>query len=348
MKYIELFAGCGGLSLGLESLGYELLFANELSPMASETFAFNLLNEDLSAIEDRPQKVKWITSNYDVSELPQRLRENPQTFPVYPEGHSDLPDNLDGFRNCLLVGSIIELNAFLRKNPQISDEIRRQNVDLVSGGPPCQSFSMAGLRQVDNQRNSLPMDFAEFVSITEPKIALLENVSGILRAFKLGDSKYFAWFEVARAFASKGYYPICLHVNAKYAGAAQNRPRFILIAIREDVFSTISEKATSNQLIKLLRESQAFMEKERNGEKTIVFSDLNYHDIEKDAELFSDDHFSSLFSLKTESDFFSVEDAIDDLKGYGDVRSNYASTLKKVFPAPPSVSKIETYFESRA
>ena len=46
-KHIELFAGCGGMSLGLETAGFELFFANELSPMAGETFAYNILNEDL-------------------------------------------------------------------------------------------------------------------------------------------------------------------------------------------------------------------------------------------------------------------------------------------------------------
>ena len=48
MNHIELFAGCGGLSLGLESVGFELTLANELSPMAGETFAFNFLKEDLA------------------------------------------------------------------------------------------------------------------------------------------------------------------------------------------------------------------------------------------------------------------------------------------------------------
>ena len=47
MNHIELFAGCGGLSLGLETAGFQLLLANELSPMASETFAYNILNADL-------------------------------------------------------------------------------------------------------------------------------------------------------------------------------------------------------------------------------------------------------------------------------------------------------------
>ena len=49
MKYIELFAGCGGLSLGLNSLDYNLVFANELSPMAAETYAYNFLGENLSS-----------------------------------------------------------------------------------------------------------------------------------------------------------------------------------------------------------------------------------------------------------------------------------------------------------
>ena len=47
MNHIELFAGCGGLSLGLETAGFQLLLANELSPMASETFAYNILDADL-------------------------------------------------------------------------------------------------------------------------------------------------------------------------------------------------------------------------------------------------------------------------------------------------------------
>ena len=79
MKYIELFAGCGGLSVGLESLKYEMVFANELSPMASETFAYNLLKEDLRHHADNKKsasKVKWISSQYASNELELRLREN--------------------------------------------------------------------------------------------------------------------------------------------------------------------------------------------------------------------------------------------------------------------------------
>ena len=43
-KYIDLFAGCGGLSLGLEAAGFELELAVEKSDMAAETFYHNLIN----------------------------------------------------------------------------------------------------------------------------------------------------------------------------------------------------------------------------------------------------------------------------------------------------------------
>ena len=340
MNYIELFAGCGGLSLGLESLGFELFFANELSPMAGETFAYNLLNEDLSAIPEGsvPEKVKWITSNFAQTDIKKRLRENPQTFPTYDENCSDLTPVLEEIEGRLLVGSIVELNKFLEENPKLVRDIQRKDLDLVSGGPPCQSFSLAGLRQLDNQRNTLPMDFADFVSITRPKIALLENVSGILRAFKLETGKHYAWFEVARAFASKGYYPICLHVNAKYAGAAQNRPRFILLALREDVFKKVQKHGKPEAFKKVLKITESFVAKEQNGIAALPFEDLNYYEIEKHHNFFDDPLFSSLKEYWDDADLFTVEDAIDDLNEIGGKESNYPELLNTIFLAPKGSS----------
>ena len=86
------------------------------------------------------------------------------------------------------------------------------------------------------------MEFANFVEKFKPKLVLLENVTGILRAFQDGGKKYHAWVEVAKAFVQKGYLPLCLHVNARYAGVPQNRPRFIMIGVREDVFKKIKPK----------------------------------------------------------------------------------------------------------
>ena len=57
LKHIELFAGCGGMSLGLEAAGFDLFMANELSPMAGETFAYNLIGEDLQDLAVKGKKL---------------------------------------------------------------------------------------------------------------------------------------------------------------------------------------------------------------------------------------------------------------------------------------------------
>jgi len=337
MRYIELFAGCGGLSLGLESVGFKLLFANELSPMASETFAYNLLGDDLSKhaeLNTYPSKTFWISSRYDATDLSKRLRENPQEYPEYSSTKSDLGVSLNDIYGKLIVGSITELNNFLAKNINIAAELKMQNVDLISGGPPCQSFSLAGLRQHDNSRNTLPMEFADFVFHVKPKIALLENVSGILRAFNLPDGKHYAWFEVARAFASKGYYPLCLHINAKNACVPQNRPRFIMIAFREDIFKKVTSSMKSESLISAFRMIDRFFKKEQNGILTEPFLDLHYYDIEKDSDIFSSDILSPLNQCKDINSWHTVKDAIDDLrennKNKGE--NKFLHLLNKTFP----------------
>jgi len=336
MKYIELFAGCGGLSVGLESLKYEMVFANELSPMAGETFAYNLLKEDLRHLADNKKsasKVKWISSQYASNELASRLRENPQNYPKFTSATSELGDHLDDLYGKLIVGSIVELNRYLTSNKNVVVDLQDQNIDLVSGGPPCQSFSLAGLRQHDNNRNTLPMDFAELVGLVKPKIALLENVSGILRAFSLPNGKHYAWFEVAKAFASKGYYPLCLHVNAKFAGAAQNRPRFIMLALREDVFKSFKKNIREETLLSKLGKIESFFDSERNGETTAPFEHLDYYDIEKHTDLFETDTLSPLYQYKDVNSWFSVKDAIDDLRDGSSksTKTAYPKYLDKTF-----------------
>lgn len=353
MNHIELFAGCGGLSLGLKAVKSKLLLANELSPMAGETFAYNFFpGEDLDALAnnlsliDRPLKTKWLSSQHERSNLAERLRENPHEYPPLGKGKCDLPSTGIGLEGSLVVGSIVDLNKWLNddRNQQALKLLKQGfgdgHVDLVSGGPPCQSFSMVGMREYANSRNVLPWEFAKFVELVQPKFALLENVTGILRPFQVEGKKVYAWFEVAQAFAQiqggknkaigqdkGGYVPLCLHLNAKYAGVAQNRPRFIMLAFRNDVFETLVPLLRDEDW-ELLRSSKEFFDKVRAG-KPVEVSDLEVHDADKYPAIFKETFLEPLVSCEPPP----VKDAIDDLRKPGIAKSRYVNKIDALLGA---------------
>lgn len=324
MNHIELFAGCGGLSIGMKSAGFELTLANEISPMAAETFAYNLLGEDLNN-PSTTTKTLWIKSKFEKSD-PARLREDYRETLLLDDKKtfSDIDKNIapSDLEGSLLVGSIIDLNKLLSSNKKIrkslSSGFGQGRIDLVSGGPPCQSFSMAGLRDHSSEKNQLPWAFAEFVSQIKPRMVMLENVTGILRAFKVDGKAYYAWFEVAKAFASKGcdYVPICLHVNAKNVGAAQNRPRFIMLAFEKDLVQKILSQDNLGKATKqAFSTSIAFFEQVQQGIEPEYNANF-YHDLAKNAPIFQEWPFSYLNQnpFDGESDRATVFDAIHDIR----------------------------------
>ncbi|MCO6561057.1 MAG: DNA cytosine methyltransferase [Gilliamella sp.] len=318
-SHIELFAGCGGLSLGLDKAGFELMLANELSPMAAETFAYNFFNENFEQLakkNEKPKKIFWLSSLFDT--LAERLRENPFNYPSMGKGFCDIPNDKGKLKNSLIIGNITELNHFIENDKEflfaLKSAFNDTEVDLISGGPPCQSFSMAGLREKDNDKNTLPWEFANFVAKIQPKVVLLENVTGILRAFKDKDgSLYHAWFEVAKVFATKKYVPLCLHVNARFTGVPQNRPRFIMLAIRHDIFLKLNKKFLngSSEETLFLPSINFYISVKRNVEK-VNFGSLPYFDVS------IPDHFklfqTSFLKYLVNHKEVNVKSALDDLK----------------------------------
>ncbi|OBT04772.1 DNA (cytosine-5-)-methyltransferase [Shewanella sp. UCD-FRSSP16_17] len=348
MNHIELFSGCGGLSLGLEESGFELTMANELSPMAAESFAYNFFQEDLESLADsgkQPEKTIWLNSNH--AELKPRLRENPFTFPSFDEvGTSSFPTNIKDLKGKLVVGSIIEFNRRLDADKELVKQLKtafgsERGLDLVSGGPPCQSFSMAGLRKLDCDKNTLPWEFAKFVEHTQPKIAMLENVTGILRAFKDDEGKSFhAWYEVAKVFASIGYVPLCLHINARLAGIAQNRPRFIMIAVRLDHYKAIADELEVNDAnIQLFSPSLKFYDLVQKSGSELPFGHLDCFDATKPSHrhLFEESFLSDLVN----GDTVTVREALDDLKKtHPSTPSKFIRTLNATFKRLPKRPKL--------
>lgn len=344
MNHIELFAGCGGLSLGLEKSGFELTLANELSPMAAETFAYNFLSEDLArlAVECKSQtKALWLSSKYKNTDLAHRLRENPYHFPI-TEGETDMPANPEELQGKLVVGSIVQLNNFFvdRVAHQIAlrDGFGHGGIDLVSGGPPCQSFSMAGLRERDSEKNILPWEFAKFVKMANPKFAVLENVTGILRPFTKNGVSYHAWFEVAKAFAEIGYVPLCLHINARLSGVPQNRPRFVMINIRLDVYRNIEYSFNESEL-SLFKSGFDFLRKLESDASSIELGDLSYFDVKRPSHLslFED----SFLKYLVNGSEVSVKEALDDLRFHGEAqKSAFVNKLNSMFGCESKYAQI--------
>ncbi|MCZ4693784.1 DNA cytosine methyltransferase [Ancylomarina euxinus] len=334
-KHIELFAGCGGMALGMEAAKFKLFFANELSPMAGETFAYNILGENLQeALENKKsaKNVKWVSSKYDATDLVNRLRENP--LDSINRDYTDLKD-FENFKEKLIIGDINELLEFFNNNQEVVSQIQKKNIDLLSGGPPCQGFSLAGLRKKDDYKNKLPMSFVKMAALIQPKVILLENVKGITSPFTENGKKHYAWLEVSKAFALNGFVPVCMMLNSKYFGVPQNRPRFILFAFRRDIFDKLLLEESLNEILNI---SEGFYNKVVASEKElekITIKDFKYYNIEDESEYFNGNVLPEIITEKGE--FISASSAIDDISNpskkykFKNIKADYSLKLAEHF-----------------
>jgi DNA (cytosine-5)-methyltransferase 1 len=126
--------------------------------------------------------------------------------------------------------------------PIDDDLIRRVNkesgpFDIVVGGPPCQGFSTAGTRALDDDRNKLVLAFLRAIEITNPKVFVMENVTGF-KTFQNGKIH-----EEVVIFAKKlGYQVRSAIVLASLSGVPQRRKRFLLVGSKVGVFKFPGEQ----------------------------------------------------------------------------------------------------------
>ena len=177
-KVIELFAGAGGLALGLEKAGFTSIGLVELDKDASNTLKVN-----------RPN---WNVINDDIANVSQ-----------------------------------LDLEELFN--------IKKGELDLLSGGSPCQSFSYAGKRLgLEDTRGTLFYHYAEFLHKLQPKMFLFENVKG-LRTHDKGRT----YETILDIFEKEGYTIQKDVLNAWDYGVAQKRERLITIGIRNDLVDKI-------------------------------------------------------------------------------------------------------------
>jgi DNA (cytosine-5)-methyltransferase 1 len=108
--------------------------------------------------------------------------------------------------------------------------IKKGILDVLDGSPPCQGFSTAGKRKFDDPRNSLFKEYARLLNELQPKVFVMENVTGMVK----GCMKQ-AYLTIIKTLRDCGYKAKGEVMNAMYFNVPQSRERVIIIGVREDL-----------------------------------------------------------------------------------------------------------------
>ena len=171
-KLLELFAGAGGLAIGMEQAGFESVLLNEIDAAACKTL--------------RKNRPNWNVVEGDIAKL---------DFTPY-----------------------------------------RDQIDILSGGFPCQAFSYAGKKLgFEDTRGTLFFEFARAVKETNPKVFVAENVRGLLAH---DEGRTLA--AITDIIGELGYELVPLRVlKAVFYKVPQKRERLFLIGIRKDLANKV-------------------------------------------------------------------------------------------------------------
>jgi DNA (cytosine-5)-methyltransferase 1 len=106
-------------------------------------------------------------------------------------------------------------------------ELKKEGINGVIGGPPCQGYSSVGTRDINDPRNHLYLEYCRVVKTLEPDFFVIENVKGLLTlnngAFKN---------DIIKRFTALGYNVQYKIVNAADYGVPQNRYRVFFVGLK--------------------------------------------------------------------------------------------------------------------
>ena len=179
LKTVALFAGCGGLDLGFENAGFDIIWANDNNKKIESTYRYNHKNTEL------------------------------------------------------IIKSLVDI-----KSEEIPD------CDIIIGGPPCQSWSLAGaMKGKEDSRGQLFYEYVRVIKDKRPMAFVAENVKGIISKAHIE-----SFNEIVDMFKEAGYTVTYKLVNAKNYGVPQDRERVFIVGVRNDLkVSYEFPKATNNE-----------------------------------------------------------------------------------------------------
>lgn len=188
--FIDLFAGCGGLSEGFYKEGFHALAHVEINHFACESL--------------RERMKYYGYSNYEEAVIETDITRE----------------------------DIVDV---------IKDRCDTSDVDLIIGGPPCQSFSTAGRARDEHgmkndPRNYLFESYVKILNAIKPKFFVFENVTGLLTAQLKGKRHILTVLgELGKEYKVHQGNPNEMVFNTVNYGVPQIRKRVIILGVRKDL-----------------------------------------------------------------------------------------------------------------
>lgn len=173
---ISLFTGAGGLDIGLEQAGFISLVVSELDPYASESLRQNKALGELAL----PEFDRW----FDTQIASQKCHARADAEPLIALMRSRLR-SVAGTHSHLSKAAILEedIRSVSSMDLMKAAGVRKGEIFLVAGGPPCQPFSRAGKREtVETGDGRLFLEFVRIVGEIQPRWFLFENVKGLAQS----------------------------------------------------------------------------------------------------------------------------------------------------------------------
>ncbi len=208
-QVLDLFSGAGGLSLGMNWVGFNVVLALDNWEPAVITHNLNFTTQNGTRTFE--EKIELLSS----------LKYSRQRIVL--EFGDEIP-------------SAIQVDIRTIDDKWIKNELKRRGhepeIDLIVGGPPCQGFSMAGRRNPKDHRNTLVWEYLRIVKQVRPKVFLMENVKGLASA-KTPDGNLVP-IKIQEFCEKIDYHVTHAIIDASKHGVPQMRHRIFFIGIDEN------------------------------------------------------------------------------------------------------------------
>ena len=224
LTHISLFTGIGGFDIGFAKAGIKTRVMVEWDKSCCETLRCNFFWEELKKRTDGKGKFLW-KDKKDFLKKVRKSRKSKKEF--YKTSQYEAPEWYHEPEPVIIQKDIRETTT---EEILKAGKLEIGECSIISGGFPCQGFSLAGERVRDDPRNFLYKEFVRVVNEAKPAIIIGENVPGIV---SMGKGEVIQ--QICEDFANCGYDVTWDILNAADYGVPQHRLRVFLIGKRIDL-----------------------------------------------------------------------------------------------------------------